>query len=405
MKNLKQKLHSEEEHKRNSPWNIAANFDVEMSLSRQGIQGMLQEYEEECRTGMNQEEMADLLYKYTSGYPYLVSRLCKIMDEKAEKAWTKSGFLEAVRVLLSENNMLFESLTGKLADYPELSRVLKELLFSGKDITYNPTNPAINLAGMFGFVKNEGGKAVPANRIFDTLLYNHFLSEDEMRSLEIYKDTWRKEGNMKKTIIFDFDYTLGDSTDGIVASINFALEKMNLETASRDRIAKTIGLSLEESYQVLTGRTDSGEKARFKTYFREKADEVMVENTRLYDGVKEMLTQLHKKGKKTAIVTTKYRFRIEEILAVNQIEHFIDAIIGGEDVQSPKPDPEGIEKIKAQFGISPEDILYVGDSIVDAKTAQSAGVDFIAVLTGTTSAEDFQNYPCVKILNRAAELD
>lgn len=214
----------------------------------------------------------------------------------------------------------------------------------------------------------------------------------------------QKAVNMKKVMIFDFDYTLGDSTNGIIASINFALEKMNLEPASGDRIVKTIGLSLEEIYQVLTGSSDSREIETFKQYFREKADEVMVNNTKLYSGVKEMLEQLHSKGKKTAIVTTKYHYRIEQILAAHQMEHLIDAIVGVEDVEKAKPDPEGVWKIKEQFGVSPKDILYVGDSLVDAKTAQGAGVDFIAVLTGTTAQEDFQEYPYLKILNSAAEL-
>lgn len=196
VKNLKRKIRSDEDHKMNSPWNIAADFDVNMSLSKQGIMGMLDEYEEDHHTGMNVEKMAGLLFDYTSGYPYLVSRLCKLIDEKICKidirntgrsAWTKEGFLEAVRMLLSENNTLFESLVSKLADYPELSRMLGELLFSGKTISYNPTSPAINLALMFGFIKNEEGKIIPANRIFDTLLYNHFLSIGELQFSDIYK--------------------------------------------------------------------------------------------------------------------------------------------------------------------------------------------------------------------------
>lgn len=118
-----------------------------------------------------------------------MSRLCKLIDERiggekegAKKAaWTEEGFLKAVRMLLIDTNTLFESLIGKLADYPELERMLKELLFLGKPISYNPTNPVISLAVMFGFVKNVDGKVVPANRIFDTLLYNHFLSMDELQ--------------------------------------------------------------------------------------------------------------------------------------------------------------------------------------------------------------------------------
>lgn len=192
VKTLKLKLHPQEEAKYNSPWNIAADFDVDMDLSRDGIKEMLDEYEADHQTGMDTGEMAGFLYAYTSGYPYLVSRLCKLMDEKigeagTVRAWTKEGFLEAVRILLIDNNTLFESLIGKLSDYPKLDKMLRELLFSGKAITYTPTNQVVNLALMFGFVRNEEGKVIPANRIFDTLLYNHFLSLDEMEKSDIYK--------------------------------------------------------------------------------------------------------------------------------------------------------------------------------------------------------------------------
>lgn len=191
VKNLKRKFRPEDDHKTNSPWNIASDFDINMSLSQDGIAGMLREYERDHRTEMDIDEMAGLLFAYTSGYPYLVSKLCKLLDEKVSqegnKAWTKDGFLEAVRMLLSENNTLFESLISKLSDFPELDRMFSELLFSGKAISYNPTNEAIQLAMMFGFVKNEAGSVIPANRIFDTLLYNHYLSLDEMQTSDIYK--------------------------------------------------------------------------------------------------------------------------------------------------------------------------------------------------------------------------
>ncbi len=117
---------------------------------------------------------------------------------ESETAWTKEGVLEAVRLLLMEPNTLFESMIGKLTEYEELGKMLGELLFSGKTITYHPMNPAIGLALMFGFVKNQEGKVIPANRIFDTLLYNHFLSLDEMRTSDIYKASlYEKEGFIK----------------------------------------------------------------------------------------------------------------------------------------------------------------------------------------------------------------
>ena len=81
IKNLKRKFHPEE-HRRNSPWNIAVEFKVDMSFSAEEIAGMLEDYEEEHATGMDVVEIAGLLYEYTSGYPVLVSRLCKLMDEE-----------------------------------------------------------------------------------------------------------------------------------------------------------------------------------------------------------------------------------------------------------------------------------------------------------------------------------
>lgn len=72
----------EEEHKTNSPWNIAVDFTVDMSLPLEGIEEMLKEYEADHHTGMDTLKMAELLHDYTSGYPYLVSRLCKLIDER-----------------------------------------------------------------------------------------------------------------------------------------------------------------------------------------------------------------------------------------------------------------------------------------------------------------------------------
>lgn len=195
IRNLKNKIRPEDTHKINSPWNIAADFDVDMSLSKKEIAGMLAEYEADYQTGMNVGEMVGLLYDYTSGYPYLVSRLCKLIDEKVSNlssfstnrkaAWTKAGFLEAERMLLAERNPLFESLIGRLQIYPELYEILRDILFEGKRIAYNSLNAAIDIAGMFGFVKNNRGFVEPANRIFEIILYNYFLSEQELRALHI----------------------------------------------------------------------------------------------------------------------------------------------------------------------------------------------------------------------------
>lgn len=81
IKNLKLKIRPEEEHKYNSPWNIATDFKIDMSFSKEEIADMLKEYEHDYSTGMDIPLLSKLLYDYTSGYPFLVSRLCQLIDE------------------------------------------------------------------------------------------------------------------------------------------------------------------------------------------------------------------------------------------------------------------------------------------------------------------------------------
>ncbi|MDO5422660.1 MAG: AAA-like domain-containing protein [Eubacteriales bacterium] len=192
IKNLKRKIRPEGEHVYNSPWNIAVSFLMDMSFSVDDIKGMLGEYEADYQTGMDIQGMVELIFDYTSGYPFLVSDICKILDEQIvgqegfpdrSAAWTREGFLEALKRLLLEKNTLMESLVNKLTDYPELREMIYSILFGGERITFNPDNRALDIAGMFGFVRNERGSVVIANRIFETRLYNLFLSEEELESM------------------------------------------------------------------------------------------------------------------------------------------------------------------------------------------------------------------------------
>ena len=202
---------------------------------------------------------------------------------------------------------------------------------------------------------------------------------------------------MLKAIIFDFDYTLGDSTNGIAQSINFALERLGYTTRSMEDIKKTIGLSLKETYFKLTSSENTDEAEQFAKLFKQKADAVMVANTELYPDVKEVLQNLKAKGYKTAIVTTKFHYRIEQILDKFDAGELIDFIVGAEDVKIEKPNPEGLLWTVQRLGLQQDEVLYVGDSLVDAKTAENAKVDFAAVLTGTTTRREFEKHANVFI--------
>ncbi len=191
VKNIKRKIRPEEAHKVNSPWNIATEFNVNMSFSKDEIAGMLEEYEADTHTGMDTVKIAGLIYDSTAGYPFLVSRLCKLIDEKVagtkdfpdrRTAWTEAGYVEAEKMLVHEKNSLFDSLTGKLIDYPDLKRLLSVILFEGKTMSYAAGNPSIEIATMLGFVKNVNNTVTVSNRIFEMVLYNQLLSEEEVNS-------------------------------------------------------------------------------------------------------------------------------------------------------------------------------------------------------------------------------
>lgn len=228
VRNVKRKIRSEDEHKENSPWNIAADFLVNMSFSTDDIAGMLSEYEADCHTKMDILKMAALLYDYTSGYPYLVSRLCMFMDERISgNAWTKEGLLTSVKMLLEENNSLFQSLMNKLTDFPELNQVILRLLFQGQSIAYNPDDVAVLNARMFGFVKVKNSVVLLANRIFEMRLYNKFLLDFKEQNNDIYtksscqKNQFIVNGHLNVRLVLEkfietFDYLYGDQNEAFL---------------------------------------------------------------------------------------------------------------------------------------------------------------------------------------------
>ncbi len=195
IKNLKSKFVLNGKHSTNSPWNVAADFLVEMSFSAKEIAGMLLEYENDYETGMDISMISGLIYDYTSGYPYLVSRICKLLDEQISgteqfadrsAAWTSAGITEAVGRLVSEDNTLFGSLEDKVNAYPDLREFLQCLLMNGKEVSNVPGNIAIGTAKMSGFIRIENNKVVVANRIFEMRLYNMFLTSADMQRSQMY---------------------------------------------------------------------------------------------------------------------------------------------------------------------------------------------------------------------------
>jgi phosphoglycolate phosphatase len=207
-----------------------------------------------------------------------------------------------------------------------------------------------------------------------------------------------------RTLLFDFDYTLADSARACVACINFGLQQTGYPEVPFDSACRTIGLSLPDIFEKLAGRGDPKQKEAFANWFLVKADEVMVDWTRMMAPVPTLLPLLKHKGIGLGIVSTKYRHRMISILDREQLTSCFDVIIGAEDVQQLKPHPQGVQKAMAVLGATPATTLYIGDSLTDARTAAKAGIDFMAVLTGTTTADEFQVFRPIALLPHLGEL-
>ena len=108
-----------------------------MSFSPAEIATMLTEYEADHKTGMDIAAMSEEIYDYTSGYPFLVSRMCQCIDEELDNAWTIGGIGEAVKILLEEANTLFDDMFKNIRNNRDLREFLYDLLFIGKEKSFN----------------------------------------------------------------------------------------------------------------------------------------------------------------------------------------------------------------------------------------------------------------------------
>jgi hypothetical protein len=132
---------------------------------------------------MDIKEVSKALYFFTSGYPYLVSRLCQIIDEKINKAsqnpWTIVEIKKAVKILLEERNTLFDTLIKNLENNKELYDYIEDLIVRGIEKNFNSYNPIIEIGMTYGYFENSDGKVAIANKIFAEIIYNYMVSKLE----------------------------------------------------------------------------------------------------------------------------------------------------------------------------------------------------------------------------------
>jgi hypothetical protein len=201
VKNLKIKLRPEEEKKYNSPWNIASDFDVDMSFSKDEIGTMLDDYIENKGVALDKDYFSERLHFYTSGYPFLVSKLCKIIDEKImpqdELIWKSEYMDKAVKELLKDSNTNFDSLIKNIENNKELYDFINRIILKGEDIIYVRTDEIVNMGTMYGILKEEKGNCRINNRIYEQLIYNHLI----IKTIRNDKDALMSKYNYRSNFI------------------------------------------------------------------------------------------------------------------------------------------------------------------------------------------------------------
>ncbi|MCQ2234053.1 MAG: AAA-like domain-containing protein, partial [Paludibacteraceae bacterium] len=207
VKNLKLKIRTDEERKYNSPWNIAVRFNVDMTLSADGIKGMLDEYEADYHTGMDTKAIAAEIRRMTSGYPFLVSFICSLIHEEFCGNWSVEGVKKAIKWIVVNNCTLMDDLSKNLEIYPDLKKMLKDILLNDKEYLFEPDVPAIRLGNMFSFIRNdETGHVAIHNLIFEQKLYNYFMAEQQLRgetNLSTNRSVYISNGKLNMPLVIE----------------------------------------------------------------------------------------------------------------------------------------------------------------------------------------------------------
>lgn len=179
IKNIKLQIRDEKNRVFNSPWNIAADFKIDMSFSSEEIETMLNEYVNETEIDMDVKFLSKEIRNFTSGYPYLVSRLCKNIDEYLGREWTVKGLQKSIKMTLNEHNTLFDDVIKNIENYDEIKTVVYQILVEGKQIPYNPFVYEKGL--MYGILSEDDGKLIMNNKIFEMLLYDYLIAQKDIQ--------------------------------------------------------------------------------------------------------------------------------------------------------------------------------------------------------------------------------
>lgn len=210
---------------------------------------------------------------------------------------------------------------------------------------------------------------------------------------------------MIKGIIFDLDGTLLDTANDLQASINDVMKDYGLPTYTKTEVMQRVGNGFNNLlHKCLPGKDDdfvNEAVEKFKSYYSEQYYKTTVP----YIGIKELVSLLKEKGYKLGVNSNKADDYTKKLITLNFDEFPLDCIIGERAGVNKKPDPIAVYEIMEKMGISDKnEILYIGDSSSDIKTAANAGVQGLTVTWGFRTVEQLKEAGAVNFAYSPQEI-
>ena len=207
-----------------------------------------------------------------------------------------------------------------------------------------------------------------------------------------------------RTVVFDLDGTLTDTLQDLCNSVNYALRRMGWKERTLSEIRQFVGNGVRRLIErSVPNGISSDDFERCFAVFQEYYLEHCQDTTCLYEGVAEMLREVHAAGYKTAIVSNKLQAGVDELYE-NFFRGVVDVAIGERNGISRKPAPDMVELALRELRADKCEAVYVGDSEVDVQTARNAGIPCISVLWGFRDREQLVESGATVFIKHPREL-
>lgn len=182
-----------------------------------------------------------------------------------------------------------------------------------------------------------------------------------------------------KLVIFDMDGTILNTLEDLANSLNYALVRSGFAERTISEVRSFVGNGIRKLIERGVPRGTSNELIeKVLADFTEHYKLHCSDNTRPYDGIIELLTELKKQGLLIAVVSNKADYAVQ-LLCEEYFPHLFNAAVGEKNGVRKKPAPDSVNEVLRQLKVQKCEAVYIGDSEVDIETARNAELECISV--------------------------